>query len=733
MSITFDSALDFARIAPSAGVLLHTATTITARIRITSAAAGVALAVEMQSTHLHEITIDSAGTAFVLSRNYGAATGSVGTGTLNTWVPIALVLYESSGTKYLRAYINDSSTFVDVSNPQFVDSIINIWAGGHTSGGYPRGRIADVKIWSAALTASEIATEFAQQSAARSAGLAVANYFDGGNIGAAMSSDVSNYAWGDTWDNVGLYGASGTAPTYSTDAPTYSPIFPVLTGGFTMPAARPADPTAIAVTQTAQGSVLGTGASASATFNARPAIGSLLLVAQGGWLGDATGASIADNQPDGGLAWTQRLVRARTPGGQDVWIHAWTARVTRSAEPFAVTVTATGGTIAPWMTIGALEIVRADTGSPIDGTPVSATGTGTTATVDHANTTSALALAVGLAAWNSTEATPSAGGGYAGAVTKAQEAGLQIATRTLTSTGNYDPSWTFDISAPWVVGALVIKQQTAAAAAAVTTTSIPAIDIGAAVAEQIEASGSGPITIEVVSGTLPPWASLSASGLLTGVATGGAWTVSVAARNGLGLSASQSLTVTVGQVANITTTSLPSVVTARAFTLALLADGTGPLTWSLTDRGTLPTSVALVGNTLSGEVATAGTYTFTVGVVGSAGSDTQALSLVVVAASSLPVVTTTALPAGTVGTAYSTTLAATGAATITWAASGVPAGLSLNASTGVIAGTPTAAGLYIVTAQVANSVGQDVASLPLRVGPAAGAEVVSPWSKFLRR
>ena len=93
MSITFDSALDFARIAPSAGVLLHTAMTITARIRMTGAASGVALAVEMQSTHLHEITIDSAGTAFVLSRNYGAAPRSVGMGTHDAWVPIALVLY----------------------------------------------------------------------------------------------------------------------------------------------------------------------------------------------------------------------------------------------------------------------------------------------------------------------------------------------------------------------------------------------------------------------------------------------------------------------------------------------------------------------------------------------------------------------------------------------------------------------------------------------------------------
>ena len=82
-----------------------------------------------------------------------------------------------------------------------------------------------------------------------------------------------------------------------------------------------------------------------------------------------------------------------------------------------------------------------------------------------------------------------------------------------------------------------------------------------------------------------------------------------------------------------------------------------------------------------------------------------------------PTITTTSLPDGTVGTGYSTTLAADGTAPITWSvdSDSLPAGLSLDASTGVISGTPTAEGGSMFTVTAANDYGFDSKEFTLSI------------------
>lgn len=92
----------------------------------------------------------------------------------------------------------------------------------------------------------------------------------------------------------------------------------------------------------------------------------------------------------------------------------------------------------------------------------------------------------------------------------------------------------------------------------------------------------------------------------------------------------------------------------------------------------------------------------------------------------VPAITTQSLPNGTIGTAYSQTLAATGSGTITWSiadGSSLPAGLRLNKSTGEITGTPTAEGSNTFTAKAENSYGSDSKELSITINEPATISV----------
>lgn len=91
--------------------------------------------------------------------------------------------------------------------------------------------------------------------------------------------------------------------------------------------------------------------------------------------------------------------------------------------------------------------------------------------------------------------------------------------------------------------------------------------------------------------------------------------------------------------------------------------------------------------------------------------------------SEVPVITSPTTASGTVGTPFTYTITASGSPT-SYGATVLPAGLSINPSTGVISGTPTVAASSSITVSATNSGGTGTAVLTLTINPAPAAEPV---------
>lgn len=173
----------------------------------------------------------------------------------------------------------------------------------------------------------------------------------------------------------------------------------------------------------------------------------------------------------------------------------------------------------------------------------------------------------------------------------------------------------------------------------------------------------------------------------------------------------------------ITTTSLPTADVNLPYNATLQATGgIPPDTWSA-GAGTLPAGLMLSpAGQISGTPTMAGTFGFIVQVVDSETPSMMATKSVSIMINPQLAVTTTTLPDGTVGTAYSTTLASNGGTPpVTWAVTTgtLPASLSLNSTTGVISGTPTTAGTSAFSVTAMDHLNQTATqSLSITIHPA---------------
>jgi uncharacterized repeat protein (TIGR01451 family) len=262
----------------------------------------------------------------------------------------------------------------------------------------------------------------------------------------------------------------------------------------------------------------------------------------------------------------------------------------------------------------------------------------------------------------------------------------------------------------------------------------PAGDVGGAYSDTLTATGgTTPYTWSVNAGTLPPGLSLSSAGVLAGTpTTAGSYpfTVNVVdANNGI---ATASITLVVSAGVALSFTAPPNTDVGIGYSDTLTATGgTGPNTWSVS-AGSLPAGITLNASTgaLAGTATTAGTYSFTIKVTDAVSqSATKAATIVVAARPSLAF---PAPPAGQASVAYSDTLTVTGGTgPFAWSVPGgsLPSGLTLNASTGVLSGTPAAAGSFAFTVQVSDAfaaTATEAVTLVIGSGPLVIAATASP-------
>ncbi|WP_242699162.1 MULTISPECIES: IPTL-CTERM sorting domain-containing protein [unclassified Delftia] len=407
--------------------------------------------------------------------------------------------------------------------------------------------------------------------------------------------------------------------------------------------------------------------------------------------------------------------------------------------PYNATVSASGGT-APYtyaITAGSLVpglALNTSTGL-ISGTPFASGTANLTITATDANSATgsraytfviapqapvAGPVSATVAANSSSNPiTLNLSGGAAVSVAVASAASHGTATAsgtsiTYTPTAGYSGPDSFTYSATNATGTsspATVSVTVSAPTIALTPTSLPNGTTGSSYSTTLSASGGmAPYTYTITAGTLPIGLSLTVStGLISGTpSSSGTTNLTITATDANGATGSRAYTFAINAQAPV----------AGAVSATVAANSSAnPITLNLS--GGAATSVAIASAASHGTTTASGTsvtYTPTTGYSGpdsftyiatnASGTSSPATVSITVSAPTLAVAPAS-LNAGLQGTTYSATISASGGTapySYTISSGSLPAGMSLNTSTGTISGTPSSSGTssFTVTATDAN-------------------------------
>ena len=189
------------------------------------------------------------------------------------------------------------------------------------------------------------------------------------------------------------------------------------------------------------------------------------------------------------------------------------------------------------------------------------------------------------------------------------------------------------------------------------------------------------------------------TGLISGTPKdAGKSAVTISATNANGTTTAR-LVITIAGVPVVTSAKTASATQNKAFSYQIVASNS-PTSFSVSG---LPTGLALNASTglISGTPKNVGTATVTINASNAAGTGSARLTITIQA---VPVITSATTATATQGEPFSYQITATGSPT-SFGASGLPTGLTIDTSTGLITGAPKNVGKAAVTISATNAAG----------------------------
>jgi hypothetical protein len=220
----------------------------------------------------------------------------------------------------------------------------------------------------------------------------------------------------------------------------------------------------------------------------------------------------------------------------------------------------------------------------------------------------------------------------------------------------------------------------------------------------------------------------TATGIINGNPTvAGVYSVSLRAINAGGTGAPAILAITVGSLSSITSATTSIAAVGVAYTYTVTASVVVPAATSF-NVSNLPAGLTV--NTTTGAITGTPTAAGNASVLLSSNNATGTGPVTTLALSvgNRPVITSGIAAAGTAGTPFNYSIAASFTPT-SYAATGLPAGLSVNTATGLINGTPTAPGTFAVGLSATNTFGTGTTTtlaITIAAAPVTGVAGVSP-------